>query len=89
MAQILVRNLDETVKDALRERAEAHGHSLEEEVRLILLRASLEPREPQKGLGTLIAEHFAEFGITEDIPEIRGGGFQPAISDEGSFSIPM
>ena len=78
MAQILVRNLDESVKDALKERAQAHGHSLEEEVRLILLRASLEPKEPQKGLGTELVELFADLGITEDIPEIRGGGFQPA-----------
>ena len=66
MAQILVRNLDETVKDALKERAVAHGRSLEEEVRLILVRASLESKEPQKGLGTLIAEHFDGIGLQED-----------------------
>ncbi len=82
MAQILVRNIDETVKDALKERADAHGRSLEEEVRLILLRASLEPRRPQRGLGTELVELFADLGITEDIPEIRGGGFQPVDFDE-------
>jgi plasmid stability protein len=82
MAQILVRNIDEDVKDALKERAEAHGRSLEEEVRLILLRASLEPKAPQRGLGTELVDLFADLGITEDIPEIRGGGFQPVDFDE-------
>jgi antitoxin FitA len=82
MAQILVRNIEETVKLALKERAEANGHSLEEEVRLILLRASLEPKVPQRGLGTELVELFADLGITEDIPEIRGGGFQPVDFDE-------
>ena len=36
MAQLVVRNLDDEVKAKLRRRAEAHGHSMEEEVRAIL-----------------------------------------------------
>jgi len=66
MAQILVRNIDDQVKEALRARAEANGHSLEEEVRLILSRVSMEPKTPGKGLGTQIAELFADHGLRED-----------------------
>jgi hypothetical protein len=36
MAQLLVRNLDPAVKEALQRRAQRHGRSMEEEVRLIL-----------------------------------------------------
>ncbi len=39
MAQILVRQLDEVVKEALRRRALRHGRSMEEEARLILAQA--------------------------------------------------
>jgi plasmid stability protein len=35
MAQLLVRNLDDSVKEALRRRALCHGRSMEEEARLI------------------------------------------------------
>ena len=40
MAQLLVRNLDVGVKEALRRRARSHGRSMEEEVRLILAQAT-------------------------------------------------
>ena len=36
MASITVRNLDETTKQALRERAAKNGRSMEEEARLLL-----------------------------------------------------
>ena len=36
MAQVLVRNLDEQVVTALRRKAELHGHSLEQELRVAL-----------------------------------------------------
>lgn len=36
MANITIRNLDDTVKERLRVRAAMHGRSMEEEVRLIL-----------------------------------------------------
>ncbi len=36
MAQLLVRNLDDALKERLRVVAASHGHSMEEEVRLIL-----------------------------------------------------
>jgi plasmid stability protein len=40
MGQVLVRNLDDGVIQALKERAEARGHSLEQELREILTKAS-------------------------------------------------
>jgi plasmid stability protein len=46
MAQDLVRNLDDQVVTALRRKAELHGHSLEQELRLTLTAAArLTPEE--------------------------------------------
>jgi plasmid stability protein len=40
MAQVLVRNLDEEIVASLRRKAELHGHSLEQELRLTLSAAA-------------------------------------------------
>lgn len=40
MAQVLVRNLDDSIVTALRRKAELHGHSLEQELRLALTAAA-------------------------------------------------
>ncbi len=46
MAQVLVRNLDEQVVAVLRRKAELHGHSLEQELRITLAAAArLSPAE--------------------------------------------
>jgi plasmid stability protein len=46
MAQVIVRNLDEKVVDALKCKAELHGHSLEQELRDVLTKAArLTPEE--------------------------------------------
>ena len=46
MAQVLVRNLDDQVVTVLRRKAELHGHSLEQELRLTLTAAArLTPEE--------------------------------------------
>jgi plasmid stability protein len=46
VAQVLVRNLDDQVVTALRRKAELHGHSLEQELRLTLTAAArLTPEE--------------------------------------------
>lgn len=36
MASLTIRNIDDTVKERLRVRAALHGHSMEEEARVIL-----------------------------------------------------
>ena len=80
MGQILVRNIDDTLKEKLKARATRHGHSMEEEVRDIL-RDAVKDTGPEKGLGTRIAERFRGLGITEDIPELRGYPVKPADLD--------
>lgn len=70
MAQLVVRNLDEDVKARLKKRAEAHAHSMEEEVRMILHAASVRPIEDNYGLGTRIASRFAGIGLKKgELPE--------------------
>lgn len=70
MAQLVVRNLDEDVKARLKQHAEAHGHSMEEEVRMILHAASVRPIDEEYGLGTRIAARFKGIGLREgELPE--------------------
>ncbi len=71
MASVVVRRLDEEVKERLRTRAEKHGRSLEAEVREILMKASLQeddganPHQSDgKGFGTLMHELFGKRGLT-------------------------
>jgi plasmid stability protein len=45
MAQVLIRNVDEKVVQTLKERAQQHGHSLEQELREILVQAAQPSRE--------------------------------------------
>jgi plasmid stability protein len=76
VAQLLVRNLDEAVKEALRRRARCHGRSMEEEARLILLQAtqstdwSSTPVAP--GLGSRMAALFAGQGLEDPIEGWHG-----------------
>lgn len=78
MAQLLVRNLDEEVKARLKQRAERHGRSMEEEVRQILQSAALEDGGPAKRLGSRVAARFRKIGLTEDLPELHGEAARPA-----------
>ena len=67
MATLTIRNLDDAVRDRLRQRAAAHGHSMEEEVRQIL-RQVVKPAESEatsEGLGSRIHNHFAQLGGIE------------------------
>ncbi len=78
MAQLIVRNIEGSVKSRLKRRASRHGRSMEEEVRDILRNAVKdEEKAPAKGLGTEIAELFKDIGLDEDIPELRGYTIKP------------
>jgi plasmid stability protein len=77
MAQLVVRNIENGVKDRLQRRARRHGHSMEEEVRDILRSAVKEAELPSGGLGTEISSLFAESGLNSDIPELRGYQIKP------------
>jgi plasmid stability protein len=82
MAQLLVRNIEESVRERLRRRAVRHGRSLEEELRDILRAAAAREDQPPPaaGLGTRIAAHFANIKTPIDFPEthapLRPADFQ-------------
>ena len=83
MAQFIVRNLEDDVRDKIRAMAAAHGRSMEEEVRELLREAALKaPRAPGKGLGTRLVERFKCCSIQEgEIEELRGHPPQAAEFD--------
>jgi plasmid stability protein len=83
MAQLVVRNLEDDVKERLQDRARRHGQSLEELVRDILRDAAKETNQPSGGLGSEIAALFRRKGFKEgEIQELRGYPVQPAKFDE-------
>ena len=77
MAQFIVRDLEEDVKERLKRRAAQHKRSMEEEIRHILRNAVKEQNQPVAKLGSRIAARFSGTGLTVDLPELRG---QPARS---------
>ena len=82
MAQLVERNIEDDVKERLRERAKQHGHSMEEEVRLILKAAAYREEAVEPGLGTRFANLFRGQGLDFEIPEVRDQSFRPATFDE-------
>ena len=59
MAQLVVRNLEETVKARLQRQASRHGHSMEEEVRDILRNAVRAEEGTSSQLGSRLRQRFA------------------------------
>lgn len=89
MAQLIVRNLEDDVRDKLREMAEEYGQSMEETVRDILRRAVLcRPRE-EEGMGTKMVKRFARFQLEEPIPELRDGHIPEPIDFSGPEYDPV
>lgn len=72
MAQFIVRDLEDDVKVRLKRRAARHGRSMEEEIRDILRNAAKEENRPVPSLGSRIAIRFANVGLVDDLPELRG-----------------
>ena len=74
MGQILVRDIEDDVKERLQRRAARHGHSMEAEIRDILRNVVKEDTRPAGGLGTEIAALFKGIGLQEgeEIPDLRG-----------------
>jgi plasmid stability protein len=67
MASITIRNIDDALKERLRIRAATHGHSMEEEARLILKQAVGGISGP--GLLALSKELFGgDKGVELDLP---------------------
>lgn len=84
MAQLIVRELENEVKDKLRRRANRHGRSVEEEVREILRDVTKREGKGSRRLGTEIARLFRRDGLEpgEEIRELRGIEIQPADFEE-------
>lgn len=78
MAQLIVRNLEQSVKTRLQRRARRHGRSMEEEAREILRDALSGEQTVSGGLGSEIAALFSGVGLDSDIVELRGYDVQPA-----------
>lgn len=69
MRTLTVRNIEPVIKDKLRLRAAAHGHSMEEGVRCILRQAMTQVSQPA-GLGSRIHKRFAVLvGVNLPLPE--------------------
>jgi len=82
VAQLVVRNIEQGVKERLQRRAKKHGCSLEELVRDILRDAAKDER-PTGGLGSEIAARFRGRGFREgEIPDLRGYTLEPPSFDD-------
>lgn len=84
MAQLVVRNLEDSVKTCLQRRARRNGRSMEEEVRDILRQAAKEDKRPTRGLGSEIAALMAGTGLHFDVQEMRGYPVKPISFDDDS-----
>jgi plasmid stability protein len=82
MAQLVVRNLEDSVKARLQRRARRNGRSMEEEVRDILRNAANDAEKPAVGLGTEIAALFRGKGYDFEVEELRGHRVRPVKFDE-------
>lgn len=78
MAQILVRNLDESVKRALKRRARERGASMEAEARAILEAALLPERASKQGLGSSISARFAAADCGVEFEDLTAEKLRPA-----------
>ena len=82
MAQLVVRNLEDSVKARLQRHARRNGRSMEEEVRDILRNAANAAEKPALGLGTAIAALFKGKGYDFEVEELRGHPVSPVKFDE-------
>lgn len=83
MGQLLVRKIDENVKERLRIRAKLHGVSMEEEARTILHAELLRDENAKPGLGTQIAELFRGIeGNDEPFAILLDEAVRPATFEE-------
>ena len=72
MAQLVVRNIEESVKTRLKQRARRHGTSVEDEVRQILRNATKNEGGAPAKLGSRIAARFSDLGLKAEVKELKG-----------------
>lgn len=82
MAQLVVRNLDESIKAALKERASLRGTSMESEARDILRRALQRSGPRRSRLGSVIRARFAKAKADGDT------AFEPATLPSAALQAP-
>jgi antitoxin FitA len=82
MAQLIVRNIEDSVKERLRQRARKHRRSMEDEVREILRNSVNQDETATTGLGSEISALFTKTGLDRDLAEFRGEKIEPATFDE-------
>jgi plasmid stability protein len=84
MAQLIVRKIEDEVKEKLRRRAKRHGRSVEEEVREILREATKREGKEKRLLGTEISQLFRHVGLKpgEEIREIREIDIEKPVFEE-------
>ena len=70
MSKVLVRNIEDSVKARLKQRATLHGRSIEEEVRQILREAVADQGRTSIKLGSRIAARFAGAGLSKELPQL-------------------
>lgn len=68
MSTLTIRNVDEDLKSSLRVRAALNGHSMEEEVRVILRSSLMQPR-PTHGLGQRLVARFKPVAMQVQLPK--------------------
>lgn len=84
MAQLIVRNIEDEVKQRLAERARRHGHSMEQEVRTILRDAvgGEAPDAQQVDMGARLKAFFERHGFDDlEIKEFKDEQARPATFD--------
>ncbi len=77
MAQFIVRNLEDDVRNKLRDLARDQGLSMEELVREILRHTVMREAAPKPRLGSRLSKRFAGQGLAQEIPELRGQHIEP------------
>ena len=87
MAQLVVRNPEQSLKVRLQRRAKRNGRSMEEEVREILRDAVHGLEKPSESLGTQMAAMFAGKGLNSDIRELGCKSCGVARSATSSFDL--
>lgn len=72
MGSLIIRDLDDDVKQRLRTRAAEHGRSMEAEARVILA-ASVGAGRPVRNLGTHLRQQFADVDAADfEVPSRIG-----------------
>ncbi len=68
MATLTIRNLDDKIRDFLRQRAAKHGRSMEAEVRSILEATAAQQQMNPGQIARKIHKRFADLGGVETLP---------------------